>query len=70
MYFNLEETHTFFAGNDIPGLNVYLLLQICFCFVIRETSCCLFNADDIIETSNFALIYLDVLLNIDDPKRT
>ena len=52
-------------------LNVLLLLQICFCFVMRETTCCLFLT--IIKLMLLTLltlpqdIYVDDLLNIDNP---
>ena len=49
-----------------------ILLQICLCFVMRETSCCLFvtilfNQADLYETFNSTSRYLDDLLNIDNP---
>ena len=51
------------------GTIVLLLLQICFCFVMRETLCCLSdnNQADIIEAFNTTSRYLDDLLNIDNP---
>ena len=51
-------------------LIVLLLLQICFCFVMRETLCCLCqtnNQTDITEAFNSTSRYLDDLLNIDNP---
>ena len=44
-----------------------LLLPICFCFVIRETLCCLCQTTDSIEAFNSTSRYLDDLLNIDNP---
>ena len=50
-------------------VSVLLLLQICFCFVMRDASCCLFliiiklMAVKHLDVSR----YLDVLLNIDNP---
>ena len=46
-----------------------LLLQTCFCFVMRETSCCLsdYNQTDIIEAFSSTSRYIDDLLNIDNP---
>ena len=42
-----------------------LLLQICFYFVIRETSCC-HNQEDVVEAFNSTSRYLDDLFNIDN----
>ena len=47
-------------------LIVLLLLQISFCFVMRETSCCLCQTE-IIEAFNSTFRYLDDLHNIDNP---
>ena len=47
-----------------------LLVQNCFCFVIRETSCFSLsdnNHTDIIEPFSPTSRYLDDLLNIDNP---
>ena len=41
------------------------VLKICFCFVMRETSCCL--CQTIIEAFNSTSRYLDDLINIDNP---
>ena len=50
-------------------LIVLLLLHISFCFVMRETSCCLFltNLADVVEAFNSASRYQDALPNIDNP---
>ena len=40
-----------------------LLLQICFCFVVREISYCLFFTADVNEAFNFTSTCLDDLLN-------
>ena len=40
------------------------LLQIWFCLVMNETSCCLLA--NVIKAFNFTSIYLDNLLNIDN----
>ena len=47
------------------------LLQICVCFVMRVTSCCLFlatifNEDNVIESFYSTSSYLDYLFNIDN----
>ena len=42
-------------------LIVLLLLQTCFCFVIRETSYCFFLTTDVIEAFNSTSRYLDGL---------
>ena len=46
---------------------VLRLLQISFCLVMRETSCCLNIRTDIIEAFNSTSRYLNDLLNIDNP---
>ena len=51
-------------------LIVLLLLQICFCFVMRETLCCLFLTivkQMLLKHLTKTSIYLDDLLNIDNP---
>ena len=55
---------------DTYILIVLLLLQIYFCFVMKETSCCLFSDNfqaDFVEAFNSTSRYLDDLLNIDNP---
>ena len=61
------------ARNYIDNLYVFqwvpivlLLLQICFCFVMRELSLSDNNQTDIIEAFNSTSRYLDDLLNIDN----
>ena len=47
-----------------------LLLHMCFCFVMREASCCLFlknNQAYVGEALYSTSRYLDELLNIDNP---
>ena len=53
--------------NSICNISMFWnsgILQICFCFVMRETLCC---QTDIIEAFNSTSRYLDDLLNIDNP---
>ena len=65
MHSGIMELHTY--KSRMP---VKTLLQIFYCFVMRETSCCLFsdhNQADIVEAFNSTSRYLDDLLNIDTP---
>ena len=71
-----DHTHLFLALNCIYILKVLqwvlimlLLLQICFCFVLRETLCCLIlsiNQAGVIEALNSTARYLGDLLNMDN----
>ena len=66
----MSDLHSLLDNGQIVGIpmgtNKYIhLLQICFCFVVREISCCLFLT--IIKLMLFTSRYLDDFLDIDNP---